>query len=99
MNEKHQWFKELRKDALEDAKRVLGDKLYGRKRQGKFNFDPKKAERNQSIMHKLIDMNEIDFRINNNLPIQDIYKRNGSKYGRRNENEDLQEMWDGKEFE
>jgi hypothetical protein len=99
MNEKHQWFKELRKDALEDAKEILGSKLYGRERQGKFNFDSKKAYRNQSIMHQLMDSDEINFRINNNLSLNEIYKKNGSKYGKRNENEDLQEMWGGEELE
>ena len=50
-------------------------------------------------MHKLLSVDELDFRINNNLPIDDIYKKNGSKYGPRNNNEDLQEMWDGEGIE
>jgi hypothetical protein len=39
---------------------------------------------------------EIEYRINNNLPINDLYERDGSKFQR---DKNVSEMWDGEEFE
>jgi hypothetical protein len=47
-------------------------------------------------MHKLMSIEEIESRINNNLPIIDLYERDGSKFQR---DKDVSEMWDGEEFE
>jgi hypothetical protein len=96
MNEKHEQFKLLRKEALQEAREVLGPKLLVKYRQGKFNFDANRAERNQSIMHKLMSVEEIEYRINNNLPIDDLYERDGSKFQR---DKNVSKMWDGEEFE
>jgi hypothetical protein len=46
-----------------------------------------------------MNINEIEFYVQNNLSIEELYKRDGSKYNRNPDNEDLQEMWDGEEFE
>jgi hypothetical protein len=46
-----------------------------------------------------MSIDEIDFYVQNNLPIEELYKRDGSKYQKLRTNEDLQEMWDGEEFE
>jgi hypothetical protein len=46
-----------------------------------------------------MNIDEINFYIQNNLSIEELYKRDGSKYIRNPEDEDLQEMWKGEEFE
>jgi hypothetical protein len=46
-----------------------------------------------------MSIDEIDFYVQNNLSIEELYKRDGSKYGKRTTDEDLQEMWSGEELE
>ena len=99
MNEKHQQFNLLRKEALEEAKKVLGPKLYHKGRLGAHTYNKQKLTRYESVLHKLMNIDEIEFYVQNNLSIEELYKRDGSKYGKRTTDEDLQEMWDGEEFE
>jgi hypothetical protein len=99
MNEKHQQFNLLRKEALEEARKVLGPKLYHKKRSGAHTYNKQELTRYESVLHKLMNIDEIDFYVQNNLSIEELYKRDGSKYGKRTTDEDLQEMWDGEELE
>jgi hypothetical protein len=46
-----------------------------------------------------MSIDEINFYVQNNLSIEELYKRDGSKYSRNPDNEDLQEMWSGEELE
>jgi hypothetical protein len=84
--EKHLWFQELRKDAKNQSKKQLQftniKKLKGK--------EPIQITK-ESVMHKLLDIDKIDYYINNDLSLNKIYRENAGKY---NKNKGLSEMWE-----
>ena len=56
--------------------------------ESKHNFAPRRT----SSMHSLLPIDEIDFLVNNDLPLTEVYKKASSKYVKSHTDEDLQEM-------
>ena len=75
---KPQYIQALRKEAEEEAKKILKDK----KKFGTKEFDSKHniVKKRTSTLHSLLDQEDINHRINNGLDIAYLYTQMASKY-------------------
>jgi hypothetical protein len=78
----------LREDAQKEAKKILKIK--------NINKLPLLRERNpwgknrwSSSMHSLLDSDKIDYYIANQMPIEELYNEQASKYSKNNGDKDL----------
>jgi hypothetical protein len=79
---------------IEKLRRIANEEVKHLNHTRRHLLEPKHnfAQRRTSSMHSLLSIEEIDFLVNNDLPLTEVYKKASSKYVKHNTEEDLQEM-------